>query len=45
MSQCWGNAEVADNLLRYLMQRDHTDSQFRNLSENLETQEVRRLQV
>ena len=27
------------------MQRDHTDSQFRNLSENLETQEVRRLQV
>ena len=27
--------------LRYLMQRDHTDSQFRSLSENLETQEAR----
>ncbi|CAJ1454913.1 unnamed protein product [Effrenium voratum] len=28
-------------ILRYLMQRDHTDSQFKHLSENLETQEAK----
>ena len=27
---------------RYLMQRDHTDGQFKRLSENLETQEARK---